>query len=64
MSENERGLIANIKADLFTLRGIGVTIVTNLIVAGALSLWIFVNVQVLGNDVAVSVPSKAAMARR
>lgn len=57
-------LINEIKGDLFTLRGLGVTAVTNLILAGALAAYVFVRVEVLGEDVALSVPSRATIAKR
>lgn len=54
-------LINEVKQDLFTLKGIAVTLLTDLIVIGIMGSWIFINVQVLGNDVAISLPSSEAV---
>lgn len=54
-------LINDVKQDLFTLKGVCVTLLTNLVVLGALCTWIFVNVKVLGHDVSIGVPSADAM---
>lgn len=54
-------LINEVKQDLFTLKGIAVTLLTDLIVIGMLGSWIFINVQVLGNDVAISLPSQESV---
>lgn len=54
-------LINEVKQDLFTIKGIAVTLITDMIIIGILGSWIFVNVQVLGNDVSVSVPSSQAL---
>lgn len=50
-------LITDIKQDLFTLKGIAVTLITDMIVLGILGSWMFFNVHVMGNDVVLSVPS-------
>jgi hypothetical protein len=50
-----------IKKELFTIKGICITLLTNLVLVGLMSTWVFINVQVLGNDVALSVPSSEAM---
>lgn len=50
-------LITEIKQDLFTFKGIAVTLITNMIVLGVLGSWMFFNVHVMGNDVVLSVPS-------
>lgn len=50
-------LITEIKQDLFTLKGIAVTLITDMIVLGILGSWMFFNVHVMGNDVVLSVPS-------
>lgn len=56
----ELGFIGSVKQDLFTLHGLAVTILTNLILAGALGGYIFFRVQILGKDVALSVPDAEA----
>lgn len=55
-------LINEVKQDLFTVKGLAVTFITNMIVVGILGSWIFFNVQVLGNDVALSLPSSDSVA--
>lgn len=50
-------LITEIKQDLFTVKGIAVTLITDMIVLGILGSWMFFNVHVMGNDVMLSVPS-------
>lgn len=57
-------LVNEIKQDLFTLKGLGVTVITDLIVVGALGAWIFFNVQVMGNDVEIPMPSKSAYSKK
>lgn len=56
-------LVNEIKQELFTLKGIGVTVVTNLILIGLAAAWILINVNFLGNDVALNlapdIPIKA-----
>lgn len=47
-------LINDIKGDLFTLRGLGVWFLTTLVFSGLGALWIIINVNFLGNDVAVT----------
>lgn len=50
-------MLQNIKENLFTIHGLLTSVLHGLIVVGLLATWVFVNVQVLGNDVAISVPS-------
>jgi|688.fasta_scaffold02764_29 hypothetical protein len=50
-------LVNEIKQDLFTFKGVAVTIITDMIVLGVLGSWMFFNVHVMGNDVTLSVPS-------
>lgn len=50
-----------VKANLFTLHAVLIAVIIDLIACGILSAWIFVNVQVLGNDVVLSGPSQTAM---
>jgi len=50
-------LVNDIKQDLFTFKGIAVTLITDMIVLGVLGSWMFFNVHVMGNDVELSVPS-------
>lgn len=50
-------LINEVKQDLFTIKGIAVTLLTDLIIIGLLGSWIFINVEVLGNEVALSLPN-------
>lgn len=45
---------------LFTFEGIKVTIIHNLLLLGVLAGWVFVNVKILGNDVAAFDDSRAA----
>ncbi len=56
-------MIQKIKEDLFTPSSIVIAIIYGLIVSGAVSAWLFWNVQVMGNDIAMSVPSKTSMSR-
>ncbi len=46
---------------LFTLEGIKVTVIHNLIVLGFGLTWVFINVVFLGNDVTVKIPDKKTM---
>lgn len=50
-------LINEVKQDLFTIKGLAVTVLTDLIIIGLLGSWIFINVEVLGNEVAMSLPN-------
>lgn len=50
-------LINEVKQDLFTIKGVAVTLLTDLIIIGLLGSWIFINVEVLGNEVALSLPN-------
>jgi hypothetical protein len=54
-------LVTEIKQDLFTLKGLAVTVITDMIVLGVLGSWMFFNVHVMGNDVVMSVPSSKDM---
>jgi hypothetical protein len=54
-------LINEVKQDLFTIKGLAVTLLTDLIIIGLLGCWIFINVEVLGNDVAMSLPTSEAV---
>ncbi|NCX94458.1 MAG: hypothetical protein EBX40_07260 [Gammaproteobacteria bacterium] len=54
-------LINEVKQDLFTIKGLAVTLLTDLIIIGLLGSWIFINVEVLGNDVAMSLPTSEAV---
>lgn len=47
-------------AKLFTVEGIKVTILHNLILLGLLGVWMFVNVKILGNEVVAFDDSRAA----
>jgi hypothetical protein len=44
-----------IRSGLFTIHGVVVTIIHDLILLGLLAGWIFLQVQVMGNDVAIGV---------
>jgi hypothetical protein len=54
-------LINEIKQDLFTIKGLAVTVLTDLILIGLAGSWIFINVEFLGNDAAISLPSSDAV---
>lgn len=54
-------LINEVKQDLFTIKGLAVTVLTDLIIIGLLGSWIFINVEVLGNEVALSLPNTEAV---
>lgn len=54
-------LINEVKQDLFTIKGLAVTLLTDLIIIGLLGSWIFINVEVLGNEVALSLPNTEAV---
>lgn len=47
-------LINEIKADVFTVKGLGVWLVTTLLFMGIAGAWILVNVNFLGNEVAMT----------
>lgn len=49
-------MLDNIKNNLFTISGLITSLIHCLIVVGILCSWMFFNVQVLGNEVAFSVP--------
>lgn len=49
MSEQSQGFFSRVKADLFTIRGLIVTVVHCLVLLGAVQAAIFVSVDVLGN---------------
>lgn len=54
-------LINEVKQDLFTIKGLAVTVLTDLIIIGLLGSWIFINVEVLGSEVALSLPSSESV---
>jgi hypothetical protein len=54
-------LINEVKQDLFTIKGLAVTVLTDLIIVGLLGSWIFINVEVLGNEVALSLPNSESV---
>lgn len=56
-----RGAGHNMEVKLFTLEGIKVTVVHNLILLGFALTWVFINVVFLGNDVTVKIPDKKTM---
>lgn len=56
-----RGADHNMNVQLFTLEGIKVTVIHNLIVLGFGLTWVFINVVFLGNDVTVKIPDKKTM---
>lgn len=49
---------------LFTLEGVIVTVIHDLIILGLLSGWIFFQVQVMGNDVNLGNNTRASQSRR
>jgi hypothetical protein len=50
----EDTFMGRVKKDLFTPKGIMVTVITDLVVIGIAAAWVLVNVNFLGNDVAMT----------
>lgn len=57
-------MFEHIKNNLFTLHGVLTSLLHVLIVVGMLSSWVFVRVEVLGDDVSLSLPTPAAIKGR
>lgn len=56
-------MLDTVKANLFTVSGLIVSIIHVMLVVGLLSCWMFINVQVLGHDVSMSFPSEESIAK-
>lgn len=56
-----RTLVGEVKLILFTPASVAVAIMYATMLCGFLSMWMFFNVQVLGNDVAFSMPSSSGI---
>lgn len=54
-------MLEQIKSNLFTLHGLITSVIHATLVIGILSSWVFFRVQVMGEDVSISVPSASAM---
>lgn len=56
-----RALVEQVKIILFTPASVFVALMYAAMAVGVVSCWIFVNVQILGSDVSMSLPSETAM---
>jgi len=59
-----RTLVGEVKMILFTPASVAVALMYATMVCGVLSMWMFFNVQVMGNDVSFSMPSEQAIHER
>lgn len=57
-------LVAEIKSDLFTVKGLGVWLLTSLVFVGVAGSWIVINVNFLGNDTAFTMIPDAPIRSR
>lgn len=54
-------MLEQIKNNLFTIHGFLTSMLHIMLIVGILASWIFVRVEVMGDDVAMSFPSTTAM---
>lgn len=57
-------MFEQIKQNMFTIHGAITSVIHFMIIVGMLASWVFVKVQILDEEVALSVPSATAMRQK